>query len=56
MTSLLRAEVMVPIAGSASATITSCPATRDRARDPQPHDARTDDQHLHCNRSEMNGR
>ena len=23
---------------------------RDRARDPQPDNARTDDKHLHCNR------
>ncbi len=56
MTSLLRAEVTVPIAGFRLRDDHLMSGPRDRARDPKPDDARTDDKHLHCDRSEMNER
>ena len=48
MTSLLRAEVTVPIADSGFRDDHLMSGERDRARNPKPDHARSDNQHLHC--------
>ena len=47
MTSLLREEVPLPIWPSASATMTSWPASAACACDREPYHAGADDEHLH---------